>query len=134
MSAQSDIDHPLCEECTDTLLDQLDHQLKVTTDELNDYSKEFVDKIDGSKEEDTELLAKELEDLKLEESQLMQVLIVWNFGMTIYPYSSLCLPLQAPPHSPLALTPSHLAHTPPCHTLSYTHTFPLIHHTLPPHS
>lgn len=74
MSAQSDIDHPLCEECTDTLLDQLDHQLKVTTDELNDYSKEFVDKIDGSKEEDTELLAKELEDLKLEESQLMQEL------------------------------------------------------------
>ncbi|CAB4023908.1 Beclin-1 [Paramuricea clavata] len=74
MSAQSDIDHPLCEECTDTLLDQLDHQLKVTTDELNDYSKEFVDKIDGSKEEDTELLTKELEDLKLEESQLMQEL------------------------------------------------------------
>ena len=128
MSAQSDIDHPLCEECTDTLLDQLDHQLKVTTDELNDYSKEFVDKIDGSKEEDTELLAKELEDLKLEESQLMQVLIVWNFGMTIYPYSSLCLKsTPGPPHLPLALTPSHLAltpshlaHTPPCHTLSYT--------------
>ena len=75
MSAQSDIDHPLCEECTDTLLDQLDHQLKVTTDELNDYSKEFVDKVDSTKEEDTELLAKELDDLKLEESQLIQVLI-----------------------------------------------------------
>ena len=72
MSAQSDIDHPLCEECTDTLLDQLDHQLKVTTDELNNY-KEFLDKIDSNKQEDTESLAKELEDLKLEESQLMQV-------------------------------------------------------------
>ena len=76
MSAQSDIDHPLCEECTDTLLDQLDHQLKVTTDEFNDYSKEFLDKIDASKEEDSGLLAKELEDLKLEESQLIQVMMI----------------------------------------------------------
>lgn len=75
MSGQSDIDHPLCEECTDTLLDQLDHQLKVTTDELNDYSKEFLDKMDSSKNEDTESLSKELEDLKLEESQLIQVLM-----------------------------------------------------------
>ena len=76
MSAQSDIDHPLCEECTDTLLDQLDHQLKVTTDEFNDYSKEFLDKMDANKEEDTGLLAKELEDLKLEESQLIQVMMI----------------------------------------------------------
>lgn len=75
MSGQSDIDHPLCEECTDTLLDQLDHQLKVTTDEFNDYSKEFLDKTDSSKNEDTESLSKELEDLKLEESQLIQVLM-----------------------------------------------------------
>ena len=73
MSGQSDIDHPLCEECTDILLDQLDHQLKVTTDELNDYSKEFVDKVDSSKDENTDELAKELEDLKMEESQLIQV-------------------------------------------------------------
>ncbi|XP_028402881.1 beclin-1-like [Dendronephthya gigantea] len=74
MSAQSNIDHPLCEECTDTLLDLLDHQLKVTTDELNDYSKEFLDKVDSNKEEDTESLTKDLENLKLEESQLIQEL------------------------------------------------------------
>ena len=74
MSAQSNIDHPLCEECTDTLLDLLDHQLKVTTDELNDYSKEFLDKVDSNKEEDTESLTKDLENLKLEESQLIQVM------------------------------------------------------------
>lgn len=73
MSEQSDIDHPLCEECTNTLLDQLDHQLKVTTDELNDYSKEFVNKVESAKEDDTEALVKELEDLKMEESQLIQV-------------------------------------------------------------
>lgn len=73
MSAQSDIDHPLCEECTDTLLDQLDHQLKVTTEELNDYSKQFTEKLDDTAEEDPAMLEKELDDLKLEESQLMQV-------------------------------------------------------------
>lgn len=96
MSGQSDIDHPLCEECTDTLLDQLDHQLKVTTDELNDYSKEFLDKMDSSKNEDTESLSKELEDLKLEESQLIQVLmeryleyflaIILSYPLTLSPH------------------------------------------------
>lgn len=96
MSGQSDIDHPLCEECTDTLLDQLDHQLKVTTDELNDYSKEFLDKMDSSKNEDTESLSKELEDLKLEESQLILVLmeryleyflaIILSYPLTLSPH------------------------------------------------
>lgn len=73
MSAQSDIDHPLCEECTDTLLDQLDHQLKVTTEELKDY-KEFLDKLGTDKNDDTECLTKELESLKVEESELIKEL------------------------------------------------------------
>jgi beclin 1 len=38
MSGQSEVDHPLCEECTDTLLDQLDHQLKITEDESSKKS------------------------------------------------------------------------------------------------
>lgn len=44
MSGHTDIDHPLCEECTDTLLDQLDQQLRTTEDELKDY-KEFLHKL-----------------------------------------------------------------------------------------
>lgn len=37
MSGQTDVDHPLCEECTDTLLDQLDTQLNVTENECQNY-------------------------------------------------------------------------------------------------
>uniref|UniRef100_A0A674E171 Beclin-1 n=1 Tax=Salmo trutta TaxID=8032 RepID=A0A674E171_SALTR len=33
MSGQTDVDHPLCEECTDTLLDHLDTQLNITENE-----------------------------------------------------------------------------------------------------
>jgi len=37
MSGQTDIDHPLCEECTDTLLDHLDTQLNITENECQNY-------------------------------------------------------------------------------------------------
>lgn len=37
MSDQSDVDHPLCEECTDVLLNQMDHQLKIVEDECEEY-------------------------------------------------------------------------------------------------
>uniref|UniRef100_A0A8B9J4R3 Beclin-1 n=1 Tax=Astyanax mexicanus TaxID=7994 RepID=A0A8B9J4R3_ASTMX len=39
MSGQTDVDHPLCEECTDTLLDHLDTQLNITE---NEYVSELV--------------------------------------------------------------------------------------------
>lgn len=37
MSGQTDVDHPLCEECTDTLLDHLDTQLNITENECQNY-------------------------------------------------------------------------------------------------
>lgn len=37
MSGQTDIDHPLCEECTDALLDHLDTQLSMTENECQNY-------------------------------------------------------------------------------------------------
>uniref|UniRef100_A0AAX7V323 Beclin-1 n=1 Tax=Astatotilapia calliptera TaxID=8154 RepID=A0AAX7V323_ASTCA len=40
MSGQTDVDHPLCEECTDTLLDHLDTQLNITENECS-YSAIF---------------------------------------------------------------------------------------------
>jgi beclin 1 len=49
MSGQSEVDHPLCEECTDTLLDQLDHQLKITEDECKDY-KDFLENLNTKPE------------------------------------------------------------------------------------
>ncbi|KAG8228117.1 hypothetical protein J437_LFUL000119 [Ladona fulva] len=38
LSNTSDVDHPLCEECTDSLLDLMDQQLRLTEDEWNDYN------------------------------------------------------------------------------------------------
>ena len=73
MSGQSSIDHPLCEECTDTLLDQLDQQLKITDDELKDY-KVFFNKLNDKPSLDGDALSKELEDLRREEEELIKKL------------------------------------------------------------
>ncbi|GLG99595.1 Beclin-1-like protein [Gryllus bimaculatus] len=70
MSGASEVDHPLCEECTDTLLNLMDQQLKLTEDEWNDYS-EFLKKLEMEDEEQgLEILEKDLEDLKTEEESL----------------------------------------------------------------
>ena len=73
MSGQSDVDHPLCEECTDTLLDQLDQQLKITEDELKDY-KIFLDKLNDKQTLDAEMLSTELDKLRKEEAELISKL------------------------------------------------------------
>jgi beclin 1 len=59
LSSNSDVDHPLCEECCDCLLDSMDQQLKLTDEELNDYSN-FLKKLESEKEDDS------LEDLEKE--------------------------------------------------------------------
>lgn len=38
LACNSDIDHPLCDECTDTLLELMEQQLRLTQNEFNDYS------------------------------------------------------------------------------------------------
>jgi hypothetical protein len=38
LSNNSEVDHPLCEECTDSILELMDHQLRLTEDEQKDYS------------------------------------------------------------------------------------------------
>lgn len=73
MSGQSSIDHPLCEECTDTLLDQLDQQLKITDDELKDY-KVFFNKLNDKPLLDGDVLSEELEELRKEEEELIKKL------------------------------------------------------------
>lgn len=73
MSGQSSIDHPLCEECTDTLLDQLDQQLKITDDELKDY-KVFFNKLNDKPSLDGDAMSKELEELRREEEELIKKL------------------------------------------------------------
>lgn len=63
MSSNSDVDHPLCEECTDALLDLMEQQLRLTEEELSDYS-HFLRKIENDEDyENMEDLEKELENV-----------------------------------------------------------------------
>ncbi|KAB1265075.1 Beclin-1 [Camelus dromedarius] len=73
MSGQTDVDHPLCEECTDTLLDQLDTQLNVTENECQNY-KRCLEMLEQMNEDDSEQLQMELNELALEEERLIQEL------------------------------------------------------------
>ncbi|XP_027423552.1 beclin-1 isoform X2 [Zalophus californianus] len=73
MSGQTDVDHPLCEECTDTLLDQLDTQLNVTENECQNY-KRCLELLEQMNEDDSEQLQRELKELALEEERLIQEL------------------------------------------------------------
>ncbi|XP_073182155.1 beclin-1 isoform X3 [Lepidochelys kempii] len=73
MSGQTDVDHPLCEECTDTLLDQLDTQLNITENECQNY-KRCLEILEQMNEDDKEKLQMELKELALEEERLIQEL------------------------------------------------------------
>ncbi|XP_070570328.1 beclin-1-like [Ptychodera flava] len=74
MSGESDIDHPLCEECTDTLLDQLDEKLKITEDECKDY-RDLLERLNQSQDHDNlESLQEEIEELKKEQLKLTEQL------------------------------------------------------------
>lgn len=70
VSSNSEVDHPLCEECTDSLLDLLDQQLKLTEDELADYVQYHKKLVDEDTDVNLDLLVKELDDLKAEEERL----------------------------------------------------------------
>lgn len=72
MSDQSDVDHPLCEECTDNLLDQMDQQLRTAEDECKEY-REFLEHLEmGNEEDDFESLQADLSKLQDEEAELEQ--------------------------------------------------------------
>nr|CAG4648589.1 EOG090X048D [Polyphemus pediculus] len=73
VSSTSDIDHPLCTDCSDSLLVLLEQQLAQAEEECQEY-KQFLAKITKETEEDglssLEALEKELSCLQLEEEQL----------------------------------------------------------------
>ncbi|KAI3365226.1 hypothetical protein L3Q82_010327 [Scortum barcoo] len=73
MSGQTDVDHPLCEECTDTLLDHLDTQLNITENECQNY-KQCLELLSQLQVEEEETLLEELQHLKEEEEALVQEL------------------------------------------------------------
>lgn len=61
LSSNSDIDHPLCEECTDYLLEIIDEYLIRTEKQTEEYDKLFNSECDLTKEDTSDLE----EELKL---------------------------------------------------------------------
>ncbi|XP_033217113.1 beclin-1-like protein isoform X1 [Belonocnema kinseyi] len=79
LSSSSSADHPLCDECTDTLLMLMDQQLRLTESEWSDYN-EYLKKLEaeqqqqGNEDVELEILAKELQDVKAEEERMISEL------------------------------------------------------------
>jgi len=71
ISNNGDVDHPLCEECTDTLLETMDQQLKLAEDEAQEYQA-YLQKLENESEDESKVceLENELEKLQSEESTL----------------------------------------------------------------
>jgi len=70
LSNNTEIDHPLCDECCDTLITLLDRELREAEEECNQYS-DFLKKLETEPDtEDIEALEAQLDDLKREENLL----------------------------------------------------------------
>merc|ERR1712179_158335 len=75
LSDNSSVDHPLCEECTDTLLPSLEQQLELAEQDSQQYQ-EYLNKLNSETEDTSEVgeLEKELKRLQVEEGELMKEL------------------------------------------------------------
>ena len=72
MSSNTNIDHPLCEECADQLVNQLDSQCKLVEKEHSDYTA-LVSRLSQQVMNENELtdIEKELEQLDLDEKEML---------------------------------------------------------------
>ncbi|XP_077024289.1 beclin-2 [Tamandua tetradactyla] len=73
LTGEQEMDHPLCKECTDNLLEQLDIQLAFAESENQSY-KCFLETAEPMSDGEKELLQMELVGLQLEEVRLIQEL------------------------------------------------------------
>jgi len=75
LSDNSSVDHPLCEECTDTLLQCLEQQLEQAEQDSQQYQ-EYLTKLSNETEDSSQVsdLEAELSSLKMEEQQLVEEL------------------------------------------------------------
>lgn len=62
LSDQSDVDHPLCEECADFVIDQMDHQLRQLEDESKDYN-DYLISIQSEQNADKTVTESEINEL-----------------------------------------------------------------------
>lgn len=75
LSDNSSVDHPLCEECTDTLLQRLEQQLEQAEQDSQQYQ-EYLTKLSNETEDQSQVAAleEELNNLMREEQQLVEEL------------------------------------------------------------
>lgn len=82
INKQMEVSHPLCEECTDSILDAMDQQLKLIQNECRDYN-DYLEKMteESEREEEEaeaapteEQLAERLQALEVEEEELLKEL------------------------------------------------------------
>lgn len=74
LSSNSEIDHPLCEECADSMLEIMDRELRIAEDEWDVY-KTYLDELEQQREApNVDALDKELDELKRSEKQLLSQL------------------------------------------------------------
>ncbi|KAJ8925920.1 hypothetical protein NQ315_009772 [Exocentrus adspersus] len=74
ISGNSNIDHPLCDECADNLIELLEQQLKIAEEDCKDYSNYYKMLQNETDEPKLNDLEKELSDLKAEEQRLLEEL------------------------------------------------------------
>lgn len=74
LSNHSDINHPMCTECTDTLIEMVDKKLRQAEEDRVDFER-YLDELESSTDStNVEQLAQELSDLNAEEKKLLQSL------------------------------------------------------------
>lgn len=74
LSNHSDINHPMCTECTDTLIEMVDKKLRQAEEDRVDFER-YLDELDASTEStDVDQLAQELSELNAEEKRLLEEL------------------------------------------------------------
>lgn len=74
VSGNSNIDHPLCDECTDYLIEILDQQLQIAQYDYDDYLKYYLKLQSDKNEPKLSDLEKELNDLRSEEARYLEQL------------------------------------------------------------
>ncbi|XP_075157121.1 beclin-1-like Atg6 [Haematobia irritans] len=74
LSSNSEIDHPLCEECADSMLEIMDRELKIAEDEWSDYNN-YLKQLEQQQDcPNVSELEKELAELKENEQKLLDQL------------------------------------------------------------
>ncbi|XP_014219117.1 beclin-1-like protein [Copidosoma floridanum] len=76
LSSTTSCDHPLCDECTDSLLMLMDQQLRLTENEWSEY-RDYLRRLEeeqlqsGNEDSEKEALEKELQDARAEEKRMI---------------------------------------------------------------